>query len=532
MRELPEGYLTVYMGDEEHEFSDSLYHADTLARDCGIYVSRQKELACGICTEEGELVAAVWVSCDEEEYAFDLAVKPEYQGKGIARVLLNEFIEPSYDLQEIYPDAVPKVDVVNPLLAHALHRRGFAVVENEPGHWLMMPAKYVKSKKPLPPLLGHNPSVTCADANETPSMREHVFHRLTPYKLSRVANSGEGMLIAPSMAITDSPELLSHYGDIVLVAHYDALSHIKHKVFTHDIYSPIVPKISASLSDDAYLSLRLKLEDTCSHYAISAEKALTSLRKEDFPLKLSLRDQLISGELEKELFLLYAKTKKIPISIVMREEGVTLDFIADSHQKPIIDAIKALSEVDFSCIRDPFLLSMFKEGIAAYLSENTDEKSRERMMFSKMAFNTYFSTEDSLAFSAIDQLHYDLKTQSPAQLDWWATKHSSSEAYQAFEQDEGWFNGLLSSLSPSWWFEHEGDKVPFCADNVGSVISKAVVNNESGAMYSLNMIAARGAEELHDQAWKNYPLLTCSQEEYDTLQDERSERLFSIFASS
>lgn len=157
MTALPEGYQLVYPYDVDSEFLGALDNSEAVAKEAGLYVSSGKDLACGICTDDGELVACVWTEANDEHYHFDIAVKPEFQGHGLGRYLLDTHLNVPYDIEEVYPECKPLIEVINLQLAHAISRRGFAVMEAEPGKWIMTTQADVSDPRPLPPCLQRRP---------------------------------------------------------------------------------------------------------------------------------------------------------------------------------------------------------------------------------------------------------------------------------------------------------------------------------------------------------------------------------------
>lgn len=152
MLRLPEGYQYALLHDENGELTHYVDQSVAVAVRSGVRSAFNKSLVAGVIDENDALVAAVWEAVDGDEYSFDIAVLPEHQGKGIGRVLLEEYLAIPDDVREAYPNIKVVVDVINPILAHMLDRRGFAVSEVAQGHWIMRDKRDVHEPYALPPL--------------------------------------------------------------------------------------------------------------------------------------------------------------------------------------------------------------------------------------------------------------------------------------------------------------------------------------------------------------------------------------------
>jgi len=108
-----------------------------MASRAGINILRHMQFDSGY-MEGGELVAVLFTHADNEEYSFDIAVAPEYQGKGYGAKLMNDAINMYEELKDgPFPDIQFSLDAVNPIAVVMLKKRGFKVTGAEGGHVLM-----------------------------------------------------------------------------------------------------------------------------------------------------------------------------------------------------------------------------------------------------------------------------------------------------------------------------------------------------------------------------------------------------------
>ena len=144
--------LKVSIDQPFDEFGDIDYDAEDavrkIAKDRNLGITSDRELAFVAKDENGEIVGGAFTSADQDGYTFDVVVSKEAEGKGVGSKLLNEVINPPYEITEAYPDAKVKVDVVNPSMKKMLENRGF-VVEEKIGkeRWIMVPQEPTISEK-------------------------------------------------------------------------------------------------------------------------------------------------------------------------------------------------------------------------------------------------------------------------------------------------------------------------------------------------------------------------------------------------
>jgi ribosomal protein S18 acetylase RimI-like enzyme len=144
--------LKISIDQPFDEFGDIDYDAEDavrkIAKDRNLGITSDRELAFVAKDENGEIVGGAFTSADQDGYTFDVVVSKEAEGKGVGSKLLDEVINPPYEIAEAYPDAQVKVDVVNPSMKKMLENRGF-VVEEKIGkeRWIMVPQKPTISEK-------------------------------------------------------------------------------------------------------------------------------------------------------------------------------------------------------------------------------------------------------------------------------------------------------------------------------------------------------------------------------------------------
>lgn len=115
--------LVSYDWEVADEFDGDPYE---VASQAGLYISNDKEPV-SIAVVDGKIVGALFVASDHynDEFTADVAVLPEYQGKGIGSKLVDEMMD-QYDMNSYdFPEMKFRVDAVNPQMAAMLKKRGF-----------------------------------------------------------------------------------------------------------------------------------------------------------------------------------------------------------------------------------------------------------------------------------------------------------------------------------------------------------------------------------------------------------------------
>jgi ribosomal protein S18 acetylase RimI-like enzyme len=105
--------------------------ASDLAKKVDMGITRDRELDSILYTPDDKIAGATWRSFDDNNYAFDVAIDPKYQGKGFGGALTDRMID-SYDEFSDIPNASMRIHVTSPVMEGMLTRRGFSVVESTP----------------------------------------------------------------------------------------------------------------------------------------------------------------------------------------------------------------------------------------------------------------------------------------------------------------------------------------------------------------------------------------------------------------
>jgi len=88
--------------------------------------------------DNNKVYGAIYSGISGNVYSFDLEVSPEAQGMGVASSLINEVMEQYEYYKEAYgEDLKMEVHVINKVLVEHLIKKGFEVVEESKGEWLM-----------------------------------------------------------------------------------------------------------------------------------------------------------------------------------------------------------------------------------------------------------------------------------------------------------------------------------------------------------------------------------------------------------
>jgi GNAT superfamily N-acetyltransferase len=121
--------LSYYDPDEMGHMNDPWEVAD----EAGLYISSDKEVA-QVAIEDGQIVGAVFEAVDFPtlSYSADIAVLPEYQGRGIGSQLADAVVDNFREYQADF-DLTMELDAINPMAAEMMERRGAEVVGTGPG---------------------------------------------------------------------------------------------------------------------------------------------------------------------------------------------------------------------------------------------------------------------------------------------------------------------------------------------------------------------------------------------------------------
>jgi len=127
-------YETFYGDEIESEDADQAYK---LAKKHEISVLSDKEIY-AIMKINNEVAGALWTVFMSDEYSFDIVVADKYQGKGIAKELVDMAISDYEQTKEAFDDPIIRADVVNPIMKKILLQKGFEVESEVPNHVMMI----------------------------------------------------------------------------------------------------------------------------------------------------------------------------------------------------------------------------------------------------------------------------------------------------------------------------------------------------------------------------------------------------------
>jgi len=88
--------------------------------------------------DNNKVYGAIYSGVSGNTYSFDLEVSPEAQGMGVASNLINEVMGQYEEYKEAYGDELKmQVHVINEVLVNHLIKKGFEIVEESNGEWLL-----------------------------------------------------------------------------------------------------------------------------------------------------------------------------------------------------------------------------------------------------------------------------------------------------------------------------------------------------------------------------------------------------------
>jgi len=88
--------------------------------------------------DNNKVYGAIYSGVSGNVYSFDLEVSPEAQGMGVASSLINAVMEQYEFYKEAYGDELKmQVHVINKVLVNHLIKKGFKIVEESNGEWLL-----------------------------------------------------------------------------------------------------------------------------------------------------------------------------------------------------------------------------------------------------------------------------------------------------------------------------------------------------------------------------------------------------------
>jgi ribosomal protein S18 acetylase RimI-like enzyme len=136
----PELPIQEWEEDEAEEDEDYESAMDQAYKITNIRPSSSNELSFVAVdlNDNNKVYGAIYSGVSGDAYSFDLEVSPEAQGMGVASSLINEVMEQYEEYKEAYGDELKmQVHVVNKVLVNHLIKKGFEIVEESNGEWLL-----------------------------------------------------------------------------------------------------------------------------------------------------------------------------------------------------------------------------------------------------------------------------------------------------------------------------------------------------------------------------------------------------------
>jgi len=87
--------------------------------------------------DSNKTYGALFSGVSGDTFSWDVSVHPDARGMGVASDLIDAAIEEYEGWRNVYDDLSMKVHVVNPVLVKHLERKGFKIVEESRGEFLM-----------------------------------------------------------------------------------------------------------------------------------------------------------------------------------------------------------------------------------------------------------------------------------------------------------------------------------------------------------------------------------------------------------
>lgn len=109
--------------------------SDLIAKESNLNILRDKELS-GLIIDlsTNEVAGALWITTDNDEISFDIAVSNKHRNKRLSYILIDNAMSEYNTRNDMYQDyqgeELPmKIDVINPILAKTLKNKyGFKIV--------------------------------------------------------------------------------------------------------------------------------------------------------------------------------------------------------------------------------------------------------------------------------------------------------------------------------------------------------------------------------------------------------------------
>lgn len=115
--------------DDDIPYVRYLSDADELAKTRNIGITSDRNTCCVALSEQNEVVGAAWVSNDNDNFTFDIAVSEKYEDKGIGSMLTDYMISLRADLLDANPESTMLIHVISTRMQRLLAKRGFVVTQ-------------------------------------------------------------------------------------------------------------------------------------------------------------------------------------------------------------------------------------------------------------------------------------------------------------------------------------------------------------------------------------------------------------------
>ena len=134
----PELDIQDWEEDEAEENEDYETVVDQAYKITNIRPSSQLSFVAVDLNDNNKVYGAIYSGVSGNVFSFDLEVNPEAQGMGVASSLINEVMKQYEEYKEAYGDELKmQVHVINKVLVNHLIMKGFKIVEESNGEWLL-----------------------------------------------------------------------------------------------------------------------------------------------------------------------------------------------------------------------------------------------------------------------------------------------------------------------------------------------------------------------------------------------------------
>ena len=134
----PELDIQDWEEDEAEENEDYETVVDQAYKITNIRTSSQLSFVAVDFNDNNKVYGAIYSGVSGNVFSFDLEVNPEAQGMGVASSLINEVMKQYEEYKEAYGDELKmQVHVINKVLVNHLIEKGFKIVEESNGEWLL-----------------------------------------------------------------------------------------------------------------------------------------------------------------------------------------------------------------------------------------------------------------------------------------------------------------------------------------------------------------------------------------------------------